>query len=267
MTQATILEAILKTKRRELQERQSSRSLAALESLIAALPPARGFAHALRKQVAGGRPAVIAEIKKASPSRGLIREDFDPAALARDYATHGATCLSVLTDQDYFQGSDEYLQQARAACRLPVLRKDFMLDPYQIAESRVLGADCILLIVAALAPATLRQLADCATGYGLDVLVEVHNEAELEQALALATPLIGINNRDLHTFVTTLDTSLRLCPLIPSDRIVITESGINTRADVDRMRHAGIHAFLIGETFMRAPSPGAKLEELMFGHD
>lgn len=265
MVQATVLESIIADKRQELARNAARVSLHQLE---AGFPPAaelRPFAKALRDRIAVRQPAVIAEIKKASPSKGLIREDFDPRWLAADYAAGGASCLSVLTDEKYFQGCNDYLRQARQACALPVLRKDFMLEPYQIAESRFLGADCILLIVAALDPVKLQELADYARDCRLDVLVEVHNEAELEQALRLKTELIGINNRDLHSFRTDLDVSRRLHKLIPADRLVITESGINSRADVVQMQEAGIFGFLIGETFMRAPDPGRKLQELIFG--
>jgi len=211
-------------------------------------------------------PAVIAEIKKASPSKGLIRADFDPVSLAKDYSAAGATCLSVLTDEKFFQGNNDYLQQARAACSLPVLRKDFMVDPYQITESRWLGADCILLIVAALEQEQLKNLAECAHELGMDILVEVHNENELEIGLELGTGLIGINNRDLHSFKTDLNTTYRLLPLIPKDILVVTESGINSREDITAMQQQGVFGYLIGETFMRAENPGEKLSELVFGN-
>ena len=219
----------------------------------------------MRARIAESKSAVIAEIKKASPSKGLIRQDFDPARHAVDYAEHGATCLSVLTDNKYFQGSDAFMQQARAACKLPVIRKDFMIDPYQIAESRALGADCVLLIVAALDASQLRELAVYARELSLDVLVEVHNNAELEIALELDTDLIGINNRDLHTFTTSLQTSIDLVAGLSDHRLAITESGIHTPEDVALMHRNGIFGFLIGESLMRSEQPGAKLRELFPG--
>ena len=212
--------------------------------------------------MAAGGAAVIAEVKKASPSKGLLRADFDPAAIAAGYAAHGAACLSVLTDRDYFQGDAAYLRAARAACALPVLRKDFVVDPYQVAEAAAMGADGVLLIAAALDDAQLHDLEDCAAAYGLDVLVEVHDAAELARALTLRTPLIGVNNRDLRSFETRLDTTLGLLAGIPPTRLVVTESGIGTPDDVARMRAAGVHAFLVGEALMRAPDPGAALEGL-----
>ena len=260
----TILDRILARKREEIAERKAKVSQAALEATCKALEPCRGFVAALQKQIAHKRPAVIAEIKKASPSKGLIRKNFDPAAIAVSYAGNGATCLSVLTDVDFFQGSDAYLQEARAACQLPVIRKDFMIDPYQIAESRVLGADCILLIVAALDPALLRELHDAATACGLDVLVEVHNKQELATALELKPALIGINNRDLHTFKTSLNVTYDLLGDIPAGTAVVTESGILAREDVLDMLKHGVYGFLVGESFMRAADPGAKLQELFF---
>ncbi len=219
----------------------------------------------MRARIAESKSAVIAEIKKASPSKGLIRQDFDPARHAADYAEHGATCLSVLTDEKYFQGADAFLQQARAACKLPVIRKDFMIDPYQIAESRALGADCVLLIVAALDASQLRELAVYARELSLDVLVEVHNNAELEIALELDTDLIGINNRDLHTFTTSLQTSIDLVAGLSDHRLAITESGIHSPEDVALMHRNGIFGFLIGESLMRSEQPGAKLRELFPG--
>jgi indole-3-glycerol phosphate synthase len=260
----TILDKILARKRIEIAERKARTALAELQQLCSAQPPCRGFVAALERQIAHKRPAVIAEIKKASPSRGLIRKDFDPAAIAASYAGHGATCLSVLTDQDFFQGHDSYLQQAREACQLPVLRKDFMLDPYQIFESRALGADCVLLIVAALDTGLLQELAAITRECGLDLLVEVHNLAELELALALNPSMVGINNRDLHSFKTSLTVTYRLLEHIPAGTVVITESGILARADVEEMLGHGVYGFLVGESFMRADDPGAKLQELFF---
>ncbi|SBP87324.1 indole-3-glycerol phosphate synthase TrpC [Thiomonas delicata] len=254
-----VLQRILATKAREVAEARSVRSPAMLRDRLGAHGPRRGFAAALQKRVATGAPAVIAEVKKASPSKGLLRPDFRPAEIAASYARHGATCLSVLTDREYFQGAPEYLVQARSACSLPVLRKDFIVDPYQVLEAAAMGADCILLIVAALGDAQLRELEDCATDLGLDVLVEAHDRAELERALALRTPLVGINNRNLRTFETRLDTTLELLDAIPPERMVVTESGILCPADVARMRAAGVHVFLVGEAFMRADDPGAAL--------
>ncbi len=264
MSQATILKTILARKAEEVAERQASLSLRTLKSRIKKMPACRGFTAALAQRISQKRPAVIAEIKKASPSKGLIREQFEPDEIAVSYAENGATCLSVLTDRDFFQGDDSYLQLARDACRLPVIRKDFMIDPYQIYESRALGADCVLLIVAALSPDQLKELAACSGKLEMDFLVEVHNEAELEQALALNAGLIGINNRDLHTFKTSLDTTYNLLPKIPEGTAVITESGILIREDVEEMQAHGVYGFLVGESFMRAPEPGLKLKELFF---
>jgi indole-3-glycerol phosphate synthase len=257
-----ILERILQRKSEEIAERRRRVSLSALSEQIGTAPPPRGFAGALRAKLAMGLPAVIAEIKKASPSKGLLRENFDPPDIARSYEHYGAACLSVLTDADFFHGSDAYLRQARAACGLPVLRKDFIIDTYQVYESRVIGADCILLIVAALGDAALRELAQLAEELHMDVLIEVHDGDELQRALALSTPLIGINNRNLRTFETRLETTLELLDHIPADCIVITESGIHTRDDVALLRGRGVHAFLIGEAFMRAPGPGEALAQL-----
>jgi indole-3-glycerol phosphate synthase len=226
------------------------------------MAPTRGFARALRTTIAAGEAAVIAEVKKASPSKGVLREDFDPAAIAQSYASHGATCLSVLTDRQYFQGSPDALRAARDVCSLPILRKDFMIDPYQIVEARQMGADCILLIVSALEVAQMQALEAAAIDLGLDVLVEVHDAAELDQALQLKTTLVGINNRNLKTFETRLETTLDLLHRIPSNRLVVTESGIHQAADVERMRAAGVNAFLVGEAFMRAPDPGVELARL-----
>ena len=257
-----ILKRILARKAEEVAQRIRRTPLAALRATAEAAPAARGFVAALRTRVVLGKPAVIAEIKKASPSKGVLRPDFDPAAIARSYAQHGATCLSVLTDVDFFQGADEHLRAARAACTLPLLRKDFTIDPYQVYEARALGADCILLIVAALDDARLKELTALARTLRLDVLVEVHDGAELDRALALDAPLIGINNRNLRTFETNLDATLSLLPNIPKDSLVVTESGILAPGDVARMRGHGVHAFLVGEAFMRAPDPGTKLSEL-----
>jgi indole-3-glycerol phosphate synthase len=257
-----ILDKILRRKAEEVAARRAQVPLAELARRIDTAGAPRGFVAAIEHKIAAGEAAVIAEVKKASPSKGLLRADFRPAEIAQSYARAGAACLSVLTDVDFFQGADEYLQQARAACALPVLRKDFTVDPYQVHEARALGADAILLIVAALDDAQLRELAGLAGRLGLDVLVEVHDAAELERALALDTRLIGINNRNLRTFETRLETTLDLLARIPADRIVVTESGIHAPADVARMRAAGVHAFLVGEAFMRAEDPGARLAEL-----
>lgn len=257
-----ILKKILARKAEEIAERSERLSLQALRQYVEKQSPPRPFLERLRHTVAQGQSAVIAEIKRASPSKGLLRDPFLPAELARSYAMAGATCLSVLTDRDFFQGHEEYLQEARAACELPVLRKDFIIDPYQVYEARLIGADCILLIAAALGAAALRNLAQLAADLDLDVLVEVHDAEELERALAMNAPLIGINNRNLRTFVTRLETTLDLLSRIPPDRVVVTESGIHTPADVALMRAHGVHAFLVGEAFMRADDPGAKLAEL-----
>jgi indole-3-glycerol phosphate synthase len=257
-----ILNRIIDRKHEEVAECSARVTLADLEARVPAASPPRGFVRALRERIALGQPAVIAEIKKASPSRGVIREDFQPCDIARSYASNGASCLSVLTDRDFFMGSDQYLQDARAACDLPVLRKDFTVDPYQVIEARALGADCVLLIVAALSDAQLAELAAAATGVGMDVLVEVHDAVELERALKLDQPLIGINNRNLRTFETSLSTTLQLLPMIPPDRLVVTESGIFTCADVQGMRANGVNAFLVGEVFMAAPDPGLQLKTL-----
>jgi len=264
MSQATILKKILDRKAEEISERQAKMSLADLDAVIADVDTCRGFCNALKARIDQKRPAVIAEIKKASPSKGLIREDFDPASIAESYADNGAACLSVLTDKDFFQGDEDYLKQARAACQLPVIRKDFMVDPWQIAESRAIGADCILLIVAALSEEQLKELADCTRQYGMDFLVEVHNQDELELALALDANMVGINNRDLHTFKTSLSVTYDLLKTIPEDVAVVTESGIHIREDVEEMLSHGVYGFLVGESFMRAAEPGEKLKELFF---
>jgi indole-3-glycerol phosphate synthase len=258
----TILKKILARKVEEIAERRLRCNLDEIRHRAAAAAPVRGFYRALQARVARGESAVIAEIKKASPSKGVIRPDFDPIAIARSYEHGGAACLSVLTDVDFFQGADAFLVAARAATALPVLRKDFTIDPYQIHEARALGADCVLLIVAALAPAQLAELHGTALDIGLDVLVEVHNARELEVALTLDNPMVGINNRDLHSFHTSLETTYSLLPCVGADRMVVTESGINRVDDVLAMRGHGVHAFLVGEAFMRAPDPGSRLREL-----
>jgi indole-3-glycerol phosphate synthase len=252
----SILERILAVKRTEIAAARDPQ----IEMRARAAPPPRDFVAALRAK----EPAVIAEIKRASPSKGLLRSDFDPAVIAKSYEKGGAACMSVLTDKEFFQGAAEHLSAARAACALPVLRKDFLIDPYQVFESRALGADCILLIAACLADAEMRELEALAHGLGMAVLVEVHDSEELERALELKTPLIGINNRNLRSFETRLETTLDLLPRIPRERLVITESGILSSADVARMRAAGVHAFLVGEAFMRASDPGTELKNLFF---
>jgi indole-3-glycerol phosphate synthase len=259
---ADILQRILAVKAEEVAHAKAGRPLAEVRSAAQAAAPARDFAGALRAKLAAGLPAVIAEIKKASPSKGVLRDDFKPAALARSFELHGAACLSVLTDAQFFQGGIEHVVQARAACRLPVLRKDFMIDPYQVYESRAAGADCILLIAAALDVPRMRELETAAHGLGLGVLVEVHDGAELDRALQLETPLIGINNRNLRTFETRPDTTLALLDRIPRDRLAVTESGILTPQDVTAMRAADVNCFLVGEAFMRAADPGVELERL-----
>lgn len=257
-----ILVRILERKHQEVSERSRVLSFAEVAVMAAHASPPRGFVTALQNRVMAGDPAVIAEIKKASPSKGVLREDFDPAAIARSYEQGGAACLSVLTDIDFFLGADEYLQQARAACALPVLRKDFMVDPYQVYEARMIGADCILLIVAALDDELMRDLADLAQELDMDVLVEVHDARELARALRLPCRLIGINNRNLRSFEVSLQTTLDLLGDIPDDRLVVTESGILTQDDVRLMRDHDVHTFLVGEAFMRADEPGEKLAEL-----
>lgn len=265
MSVPTVLEKILARKVEEVAERSARVSLAEVERLAKAADAPRGFAQALIEQAKRKQPAVIAEIKKASPSKGVIREHFVPAEIAVSYEKGGATCLSVLTDVDYFQGGDAYLQQARAACALPVIRKDFLIDPYQVVEARALGADCVLLIVAALDDVRMAELAATAKDVGLDVLVEVHDGDELERALrTLDTPLVGVNNRNLHTFEVSLETTLDLLPRIPRDRLAITESGILNRADVELMEINEVYSFLVGEAFMRAEQPGLELQRLFF---
>jgi indole-3-glycerol phosphate synthase len=257
-----ILNRILARKVEEIAERSARLPLAELRARVADQPDTRGFAAALESCVEAGRAAVIAEIKKASPSKGVIRADFDPVAIAQSYQRGGASCLSVLTDVDFFQGADAYLQQVRAACGLPLLRKDFTIDAYQVYEARVIGADCILLIAAALDDETLMDLALLAADLDLDVLVEVHDGDELERALEIPAPLIGINNRNLRSFEVSLETSVNLRRKVPAERLLVSESGIATREDVAHLRTAGIHAFLVGEAFMRATDPGSELQRL-----
>jgi indole-3-glycerol phosphate synthase len=257
-----ILKRILARKVEEIDARNRTVPMDTLVRQLEEAEPVRGFVAGLEARLAAGKPAVIAEIKKASPSRGILREDFDPAQIAVSYERGGAACLSVLTDVDFFKGADAYLQQARGACSLPALRKDFMIDPYQVYEARVLGADCILLIVAALGDAMLRELYQLAVHLGMDALIEVHDGNELERALALPSPMVGINNRNLRTFETRLEVTLDLLEQITDGRIVVTESGIHSAADVALMRSNGVNAFLVGEAFMKADEPGEKLAEL-----
>ena len=257
-----ILRRILATKRTEVEAARAAVPLAEIERRARAAAAPRDFAGALRAKIAAGKPAVIAEINRASPSKGLLRDPFEPAAIARSYAAAGAACLSVLTDRGYFQGAPEHLVEARAACALPVLRKDFVVEPYQVYEARALGADCILLIAAAVAAGDMRGLERIAHELGMAVLVEVHDALELESALTLRTPLLGINNRDLRTFETRLEATLGLLPRVPSDKLVVTESGILAPEDVKRMRAAGVSAFLVGEALMRSPEPGKALISL-----
>jgi indole-3-glycerol phosphate synthase len=257
-----ILEKILAVKRDEIAAAKRARSLSEIRAEAEAASETRDFVGSMRKKISTGAAAVIAEVKKASPSKGVLRERFDPADIGRSYAEHGAACLSVLTDVQFFQGHPDYLAQARDASGLPVLRKDFMVEPYQVFEARTMGADCILLIVAALDDGIMRELEAIALSLNMAVLVEVHDAAELERALALQTPLLGINNRNLRTFETRLETTLDLLPGIPDGKLVVTESGILSRTDVARMRSAGVNAFLVGEAFMRAENPGAALGEL-----
>lgn len=264
-----ILQKILQTKAQEVASaKQAQPEVALLDTIrdsvqLESYAP-RGFVNAIRTKISQGKPAVISEIKRASPSKGLLRDPYDPAAIAKDYEQAGAACLSVLTDREYFQGDPSHLISARAACSLPVLRKDFMIDPYQVLQACAWGADCILLIVAALTDAQMQELEAAAQEQGLDVLIEVHDAHELERALKCASPLIGINNRNLRTFETKLETTLDLVAKIPKDRILVTESGIHSKEDVARMRDHGVNAFLVGEAFMRAESPGAQLKQLFF---
>lgn len=260
-----ILNKIVAVKRQEVAAAIKRKPLEAVRFDAESRVLTRDFAGALRAKIAAGKPAVIAEIKKASPSKGVLRADFIPADIAQSYAEHGAACLSVLTDKDFFQGSTDYLKQARASCSLPVLRKDFIVDPYQVYESRVMGADCILLIAACLDDAQMKTLEALAFSLDMAVLVEVHDRAELDRALKLKTPLLGINNRNLQTFEVSLDTTLTLLKDVPPDRLLVTESGVSTAADVARLREAHIHAFLVGEAFMRADDPGVALAALFPG--
>lgn len=265
MSVPTVLQKILARKAEEVAERRARVAFAEVEQLARTADAPRGFANALLERAKRREPAVIAEVKKASPSKGVIRENFDPADIARSYEEGGAACLSVLTDIDFFLGSDAYLKEARAACQLPVIRKDFLIDPYQVVEARAIGADCVLLIAAALDDVRMAELGSVAKDVGLDVLVEVHDTPELERALKiLDTPLVGINNRNLHTFEVSLETTLDLLPEIPRDRMVITESGILNRADVELMEVSDVFGFLVGEAFMRAEDPGTELKRLFF---
>ena len=260
--QADILKTILQRKTEEISERSAKVSMQEMSKRAQAADPVRGFITAIEQRIANHQSAVIAEIKKASPSKGVLREDFNPAAIAKSYQQHGAACLSVLTDRDFFQGDEDFLLQARRACALPVIRKDFIIDPYQVYEARAINADCILLIVAALDDVALKDLLDQAHELQMDVLMEVHDEAELERALATGARLVGINNRNLRTFETSLSTTIDMLDRIPGDRIVVTESGIHTAKDVQLMRDHDVYTFLVGEAFMKADDPGEKLAEL-----
>lgn len=262
MNTPTILKKIVARKYAEVAERSVITPISALQEAILHQSACRGFVRAMEAKLSAGQSAVIAEAKKASPSKGVIREDFDPAAIAVSYENGGAACLSVLTDRDFFQGCEDYLKQARAACSLPVIRKDFIVDPYQVVEARAIGADCILLIVACLSDTQMIELDAAAKELGLDVLIEVHNREELERSLLLENTLVGINNRNLHSFETSLNTTFDLLPHIPQGRIVVTESSIHTPEDVKAMRDHNVNAFLVGEAFMRADQPGEKLKEL-----
>lgn len=257
-----ILTRIITTKAEEVIAAQLARPFGQVDAQARSSDAPRGFEQAIRRRIATGAPAVIAEIKRASPSRGILRDPFDPRAIAESYEKAGATCLSVLTDRPFFQGAPEYLVDSRAACALPALRKEFIIDEYQVAESRALGADAILLIVAALEDSRLAALETCALDYGMDVLVEVHDRAELDRALKLSTPLVGINNRNLRSFAVSLRTTIDLLPIVPAGKLVVTESGILTQGDVASLRRHGVEAFLVGEAFMRAPDPGAALHAL-----
>ncbi len=257
-----ILKKIVARKVEEIAERSSKVSIDALKAQLDGASPPRGFVAAIKAKITAGQAGVIAEIKKASPSKGVMRENFIPEQIAKSYEKGGAACLSVLTDVDFFQGGDEYLKQARAACSLPVIRKDFIIDPYQVVEARVMGADCILLIAACLEDEQMKSLAELANSLGMDVLIEVHDEEELQRSLPLNQALVGINNRNLRTFEVSLDTTLRMLEQIPADRIVVTESGIHSPEDVKLMREHSVNAFLVGEAFMRAEEPGERLAEL-----
>lgn len=260
---ADILKQILAAKKDEVERRRSDRPLDELKAIVKDLPPCRDFAGELKTRAAATQDAVIAEVKRASPSAGIIRPDFDPEAIAKSYQAGGATCLSVLTDEGFFGGQSAFLVEARAACRLPVLRKDFIIDPWQVVETRAIGADALLLIVAALDDGQLAELAELGKEVGLAVLVEVHDEAEMARALKVPGDLVGINNRDLHRFVTDLETTLRLAPMVPKDRLVVSESGIHSPEDINKLKDGGIGAFLIGEVFMRAGEPGEALKALI----
>ncbi|MCD6079682.1 MAG: trpC [Ramlibacter sp.] len=257
-----ILDKIVAVKHEEIAAAKKKKPLEAVREDAFSRVLTRDFEGALRAKIAAGRPAVIAEVKKASPSKGVLREDFIPADIAQGYAEHGAACLSVLTDSQFFQGSADYLKQARASCDLPVLRKDFMVDAYQVYESRAMGADCILLIAACLSDGQMAELEGIARCLDMAVLVEVHDAAELQRALKLKTRLVGVNNRNLRTFEVSLDTTLGMLQDVPADRLLVTESGIGTQEDVQRMRSSGVHAFLVGEAFMRAKEPGEALAAL-----
>ena len=257
-----ILQKIVAVKHEEVAAARKKASLEAVRADAESRVLTRDFEGAMRRKIAAGQPAVIAEVKKASPSKGVLRADFIAADIAQSYAEYGAACLSVLTDRQFFQGQPDYLKQARASCDLPVLRKDFLVDPYQVYEARAMGADCILLIAACLDDAQMTDFEALAHGLGMAVLVEVHDGAELDRALRLKTPLVGVNNRNLRTFEVSLDTTLELMPRLPADRLLVTESGILSAADVRKMREAGVHAFLVGEAFMRAPEPGEALAQL-----
>ena len=259
-----ILKRIIKRKEQEIDERVKNRSIEQITELAKNAQPVRGFVDSIKSRIAKGDPAIIAEIKKASPSKGLIRKDFHPDKIAKSYEEGGASCISILTDIDFFKGSDKYLMQARAACKLPVIRKDFIIDPYQVYESRMMGADCILLIVAVLDDIKLNQLYNLARTLGMDVLIEVHDEEELLRSLPLEADLVGINNRNLRNFNTSLHTTIDLLPKIPDGRIVVTESGIHHSEDITLMRENDVNAFLVGEAFMRADNPGAELNKLFF---
>ena len=257
-----ILKKILSRKKEEIVERSENLSLDDLKKYAEHASPVRGFIAAIEKRLAENKAAVISEIKKASPSKGVLRENFNPSEIAKTYEANGATCLSVLTDADFFQGSENFLKQARSVCSLPVLRKDFIIDPYQVYEARMINSDCILLIVAALDDDRLKELLSLAHDLEMDVLMEVHDEQEMQRALATDARLIGVNNRSLHTFETSLQTTLSMLEMVPKDRILVTESGIHTQQDVKLMRDNNVHTFLVGEAFMRADDPGEKLAEL-----